>query len=70
MSKYNIYAPLILVACCRIKNDTTFVEGEELEDATLNDINLIKPRQPIFEQAISRIGNGIRDNYLVIGREI
>ena len=64
------YAPLIMVACCvlhnfcRIKNDTRVVEREELEDATLNDINLNMPRQPLSEQATStsRAGNRIRDN--------
>ena len=62
------YAPLIMVACCvlhnfcHIKNDTRIVKGEELEAATLNDINLKRPRQPIYDQAISRAGNRIRDN--------
>jgi hypothetical protein len=46
------------------------VEGEELEDATLNDINLNRPRQPLSEQATSRAGNRIRDSLLVIGRKI
>ena len=59
------YAPLIMVACCvlhnfcRIKNDTRIVEGEELEDATLNYINLNRPRQPIYKQATSRACNRI-----------
>ena len=59
--------PLIMVACCVlhnlccIKNDTRVVDREELEDATLNDINLNMPRQPISEQATSRVGNRIRD---------
>ena len=57
-----------MVACCVlhnfycIKNDTRVVVGEELEYATLNDINLNKPRQPISEQATSRACNRIRDN--------
>jgi hypothetical protein len=61
------YAPLIMIACCvlhkscRIKNDTRVVEGEELEDATLNDINLNRPRQPLSEQATSRACNRIKD---------
>ena len=62
------YAYLIMVACCvlhnfcHIKNDTRVVEGEELEDATLNDINVNKPRQLLSKQATSRAGNRIRDN--------
>ena len=62
------YASLIMVASCvlrnfcRIKNDTRIVEGEELENATLNDINLNRPRQPISKQATSRADNRIRDN--------
>ena len=62
------YAPLIMVACCvlynfcRIKNDTRVVDGEELEDAKLNDINLNRPRQPISEQATFRAGNRIEDD--------
>ena len=49
------YAPLIMVVCCilrnfsRIKNETRVVKGEELEDVTLNDINLNKLRQLIYE---------------------
>jgi len=56
-----------MVACCvlhnfcRIKSDTRVADGEELEGATLNDINLSRPRQPISEQATSRAGNRIRD---------
>jgi hypothetical protein len=47
---------------CRIKNATRVVDGEELEDGTLNDvINLNRPRQPISEQATSRACNRIRD---------
>ena len=44
------YVPLIMVACCvlhklrRIENDARVVEGEELEDATLNDIKINRPR--------------------------
>ena len=62
------YAPLIMVAYCvlhnfcRIKNDTRVVKGEELEDVTLNDINLNRPRQPLSEQATFKAGNRIRDN--------
>ena len=62
------YAPLIMIAYCvlhnfcRIKNDTRVVDGEELEDATLNDINLNRPRQPISGQTTSRAGSRIRDN--------
>jgi hypothetical protein len=37
------YVALLFIACCNI-NDTKVVEGEELEDATLNDINLKQPR--------------------------
>ena len=61
------YAPLIMVVCCvlhnfcRIKNNTSVVEGNELKDATLNNINLNRPTPPIFEQATSRVGNRIRD---------
>ena len=57
-----------MVACCVlhnfccIKNDTRVVVGEELEYATLNDINLNKPIQPISEQTRSRACNRIRDN--------
>ena len=57
-----------MVACCvlhklcRIENDVRVLDGEELEDATLNDIKLNRPRQPISEQATSRAGNRIRDN--------
>jgi hypothetical protein len=64
------YAPLIMVACCvlpntcRIKNNTRVVEGEELEDATLNDINLNRPRHSLSEQATSRVGNRLKDNLL------
>ena len=56
-----------MVACCvlhnfrRIKNDTKIVEGEELENATLNNIDSNRPRQPIYEQATSRACNRIRD---------
>ena len=62
------YAPLIIVACCvlhnfcRIKIDTRIVEGEELEDATLNDINSNRSRQPIYEEATFRASNRISDN--------
>ena len=45
-----------------LKKDTRVVDGEELKDATLNDISLNMPRQPISEQATSRAGNRIRDN--------
>lgn len=40
------------------------VEDEELKYATLNDINLNRLRQPIFEQPTSRVGNRIRDTSL------
>ena len=62
------YAPLIMVAYCvlhnfcRIENDTRVVKGEELEDVTLNDINLNRPRQPLSEQATSKACNRIRHN--------
>ena len=62
------YALLIMIACCvlhnfcRIKNDTRVVDGEELEDATLNDINLNRPRQPISEQTTPRAGSRMRVN--------
>ena len=57
------YAIIIMVACCvlnnfyHIKKDTRVVEGDELEDATLNDINLNRLRQPLSEQATSRADN-------------
>ena len=44
------YAPLIMVACCVlhnfccVKNNIIVVEGNELKDVTLNDINLNKPK--------------------------
>lgn len=37
--------------CCII-NNIKVVKGEELEDATLNDINFNQPKQPIYEQAM------------------
>ena len=40
------------------------MEGEELEDAILNDINLNKPRELIYEQATSRACNMIKDNLI------
>ena len=69
------YAPLIMVACCvlynfcRIKNDTRVVDGEELEDAKLNDINLNRPRQPISEQTTFRAGNRIEDDLFSYWKE-
>lgn len=70
------YAPLIIfVYCtlhnfCRIKNDTRIMKGEELEDVTSNNINLNRLRQPIFEQAISRVGVGQETPCLVVGKKI
>ena len=58
-------APLMMVVCCvlhnfcHMKNDTRIVEGENLEDETLNDINLNGSRQPIYGQGTSRAGNRI-----------
>ena len=57
-----------MVVCCVlhkfycIKNDNRVVDGEELEDATLNDINLNRPRQSISKKTTSRANNRIKDN--------
>jgi hypothetical protein len=57
------YAPLIIKVCClvynfySIINHIRFVEGEELEDTSLNGIELNEPRQPMFERVASKLDN-------------